>query len=89
VTGEVEGLLASHRRLVGPRRDPATLPANQYVVAASHTDRQTTLLVRTDEPIHDPSWAVEEINLEDLVLAYMGQARDAELPPRSGMGVVR
>jgi ABC-2 type transport system ATP-binding protein len=89
VTGEVGELLASHHRLIGPRRDPATLPANQYVVAASHTDRQSTLLVRTAEPIHDPAWTVEEIGLEDLVLAYMGQARDAAPLRRSGMGSLR
>jgi ABC-2 type transport system ATP-binding protein len=72
--GDVDELLATHRRLTGPRRDPATLPQSQQVIQASHTDRQSTLLVRTEEPIHDPAWAVEEISLEDLVLAYMGQA---------------
>src|SRR6266508_545397 len=48
VAGEVEELLATHHRLSGPRRDPARLPTDQQVVAASHTDRQTTLIVRTD-----------------------------------------
>jgi ABC-2 type transport system ATP-binding protein len=73
VAGEVEELLGSHHRLSGPRRDPARLPTDQHVVAASHTDRQTTLVVRTDAPIHDPAWAVSHISLEDLVLAYMGK----------------
>jgi ABC-2 type transport system ATP-binding protein len=71
--GDIETLLASHHRLTGPRRDPARLPSDQHVVAASHTDRQSTLLVRTDAPIHDPHWTVSELGLEDLVLAYMGQ----------------
>jgi ABC-2 type transport system ATP-binding protein len=71
---EVEDLLATHRRLTGPRKDPATLPQSQQVIQASHTERQSTLLVRTDEPILDPAWTVEEVSLEDLVLAYMGQA---------------
>jgi ABC-2 type transport system ATP-binding protein len=73
VAGEVEELLGSHHRLSGPRRDPARLPTDQHVVAASHTDRQTTLVVRADAPIHDPAWAVSRISLEDLVLAYMGK----------------
>jgi ABC-2 type transport system ATP-binding protein len=72
VAGAVEELLTSHQRLLGPRRDPARLPADQHVVAASHTDRQTTLIVRTDAPIHDPAWTVSQLGLEDLVLAYMG-----------------
>jgi ABC-2 type transport system ATP-binding protein len=76
VAGEVEELLATHHRLSGPRRDPTLLPTDQHVVAASHTDRQTTLIVRTDAPIHDPAWTVTQIGLEDLVLAYMGKSTD-------------
>jgi ABC-2 type transport system ATP-binding protein len=72
VAGAVEELLATHHRLSGPRRDPTRLPTDQHVVAASHTDRQTTLVVRTDAPIHDPAWTVSQLSLEDLVLAYMG-----------------
>jgi ABC-2 type transport system ATP-binding protein len=33
------------------------------------------LFVRSDGPISDPSWTVEAVNLEDVVLAYMGQGR--------------
>jgi ABC-2 type transport system ATP-binding protein len=71
LAGEVDDLLATHHRLTGPRRDPATLPAGQQVIEASHTDRQSTLIVRTSEPIHDPAWTVEQLSMEDLVLAYM------------------
>ena len=67
---------ASHRRLSGPRRDPRTLPSDQEVIEESHTDKQSTFLVRTDEPILDPAWTVKPVTLEDLVLAYMSQARD-------------
>jgi ABC-2 type transport system ATP-binding protein len=73
LAGDIDTLLATHRRLIGPRREPATLPAEQQVISASHTERQTTLLVRTAAPIYDPAWTVGEIGLEDLVLAYMGQ----------------
>jgi ABC-2 type transport system ATP-binding protein len=89
VTGEVEELLATHYRLTGARRDPASLPAGQQVVQASHTDRQGTLIVRSEGPIHDPAWTVEQISLEDLVLAYMSQAGEADRVRRSGLGVVR
>jgi ABC-2 type transport system ATP-binding protein len=74
IAGDVEELLASHHRLTGPRRDPARLPADQEIIEASHTDRQSTLLVRTSGPILDPAWTVEQIGLEDLVLAYMRRA---------------
>jgi len=83
--GDIDTLLATHHRLTGPRRDPARLPADQHVISASHTDRQSTLLVRTEAPILDPAWTVDQVGLEDLVLAYMGQSatdrRDAGRPP--------
>jgi ABC-2 type transport system ATP-binding protein len=74
VAGPVEELLAAHHLLSGPRRDPGTLPAGQQVISASHTDRQTTLLVRTSDEVLDPAWTAAEVGLEDLVLAYMNQA---------------
>jgi ABC-2 type transport system ATP-binding protein len=89
IAGPVEELLASHRRLTGPRRDPGTLPGNQQVIEARHTDRQSTLLIRTDAPILDPAWTVEEIGLEDLVLAYMGQAAAADRQRPTALGVVK
>jgi ABC-2 type transport system ATP-binding protein len=75
LAGEVDELLASHQLLTGARRDPGALPPSLHVVTASHTDRQSTILVRSDEPVLDPSWSVSQIDLEDLVLAYMGLAK--------------
>ena len=74
LTGPVDELVATHYRLTGPRCDPAALPPGWDVIEASHTDRQSTLLVRTDHPVMDPAWTVDQVDLEDLVLAYMAQA---------------
>lgn len=71
LAGPLDELLESHRLLTGSRRDPAKLPAEQRLVTASHTDRQSSLVVRTDAPVHDPSWTVNRLSLEDLVIAYM------------------
>ena len=87
VAGEVSALLASHHRLSGPRRGPGTLPASQEVIEESHTDKQSTLLIRTDEPVHDPSWTVRPVSLEDLVLAYMSRAGDDMPARRQRLGV--
>ena len=73
VSGDVDELLASHHRLVGPRGHGAQPPACQEVIDASHTERQTTLIVRSDGPILDPAWTIEPTSLEDLVLAYMSR----------------
>jgi ABC-2 type transport system ATP-binding protein len=74
VAGPVEDLLATHHLLSGPRRDPGSLPSGVQVISASHTDVQSTLLVRTSGRVLDPAWTVSEVGLEDLVLAYMSQA---------------
>jgi ABC-2 type transport system ATP-binding protein len=74
VAGPVDDLLAAHHLLSGPRRDPAALPGGLEVISASHTDVQSTLLVRTSGPVLDPAWTVSEVGLEDLVLASMRQA---------------
>ena len=77
VIGDVENLLATHHRLSGPLRDIDTLPADQQVVSAKHTDRQTTVLVRTETPILDPAWSIGQLSLEDLVLEYMSNPTTA------------
>jgi ABC-2 type transport system ATP-binding protein len=87
VAGEVSALLASHRRVSGPRRDPVTLPADQEVIEESHTGRQSTLLIRTSAPVHDPAWTVRPVSLEDLVLAYMGRSGETGAAYRPGLGV--
>jgi ABC-2 type transport system ATP-binding protein len=74
LAGEVDDLLASHYLLTGPRRDPTTLPASQQVITASHVGRQSSLLIRSEEPVHDPAWTVDPVGIEDLVIAYMSQA---------------
>jgi len=71
ISGDVEELVATHHRLTGPRRDVDTLPSNQQVISAKHTDRQTTVLIRTEAPILDPAWTVGQLTLEDVVLEYM------------------
>lgn len=71
LAGDVDGLLATHKVLVGARRDPDRLPTDQTVIQQSHTDRQSTFLVHTTKPVLDPTWTVSDVGLEDLVLAYM------------------
>jgi ABC-2 type transport system ATP-binding protein len=74
VAGDVEDLTANHFRLTGARRELADLPSGVNVIEASHTERQSTLIVRTDAPLDGTSCTIEQLTLEDLVLAYMSQA---------------
>jgi ABC-2 type transport system ATP-binding protein len=88
VAGEASALLASHHRLSGPRRDPGTLPASQEVIQESHTDKQSNLLIRTDELVLAPAWTVTPISLEELVLAYMSRAGDDTPVRRQRLGMM-
>jgi ABC-2 type transport system ATP-binding protein len=89
VAGEVDRLLAAHHLVTGPRRDPGALPGDWEIVSASHTDRQSTLLIRTDSPVHDPAWTVSQVSLEDVVLAYMSQAAGPEPGRKPALEVAR
>jgi ABC-2 type transport system ATP-binding protein len=80
--GNVERLLDSHRILMGPRRPLGTIRGVREIVRERHSGRQLTLLVTADEPIRDPSWTVEQVGLEELLLAYMAPERlPTQQPP--------
>src|ERR1700722_12888928 len=87
LAGETEALLATHHRLSGPRRDPRTLPERWEVIEESHAGKQSTLLVRTSEPVLDPAWTVRPVSLEDLVLAYVSQPGDAAGADLAGLEI--
>jgi ABC-2 type transport system ATP-binding protein len=89
LSGDVHDLLGSHHWLSGARRHPGSLPAGWEVIEESHTDKQSTFLVRTDGPILDPAWNVKPATLDDLILAYMGRGRTPGSEQGRGLGELR
>jgi ABC-2 type transport system ATP-binding protein len=75
---DIENVLVSHRMLVGPRRSVSDIERSIHVIKATHTSNQSRLVVRLDGPVLDPSWAISEVGLEDVILAYMSQ--EASVP---------
>jgi ABC-2 type transport system ATP-binding protein len=75
LAGNVEELLESHRLLTGARRPMGAIRGVREIVRERHSGRQLTLLVRADDPIIDPSWTVDSVSLEELLLAYMAPER--------------
>jgi ABC-2 type transport system ATP-binding protein len=69
--GDTDDLLASHKVLVGPRKDTSALEQAHTVVHQTTTGRQSTMLVRLDGPLIDPAYQAEDVGLEELVLGYM------------------
>ncbi len=72
LAGDIDDLLAEHRFITAPRIRPGQ-PIAHEVIARTDTARQTTLLVRGDRPVVDPTWSVARVGLEEMVLAYMAQ----------------
>jgi ABC-2 type transport system ATP-binding protein len=88
--GDTETLLAQHRILTGPRKDTAAIARTHAVVREDTTARQTTLLIRLNGPVIDPAWAVDQPNLEEIVLGYMsaGQASHGAGPAGARLSAI-
>ncbi|HET8626042.1 MAG TPA: ABC transporter ATP-binding protein [Thermomicrobiales bacterium] len=82
VADEIDRILATHKLLVGPRRDPEAVASVHHVLRCTHTGRETTLLVRTNGPVWDQGWEVHDLSLEEIVLAYLGQPSETQVAAR-------
>ena len=72
LSGPIEEIVAAHRVLTGPRMDPASVARMHSVIQQRHSERQTTLLVRANSHVYDACWQVGDVDLEEIVLAYLG-----------------
>lgn len=73
---DIEQVLKSHKLLVGKRQEVAS-NNNYAIIQQTHTAKETTMLVRLeDSKFHDPHWHMRDVDIEEIVLAYMGQKRD-------------
>jgi ABC-2 type transport system ATP-binding protein len=73
LVGPIDEIVAAHRLLTGPRSEAAELARRHDVVRQSHTERQTTLLVRANGHLYDARWTVHDLVMEEIVLAYLGR----------------
>ena len=72
LNGPIAEIVARHRLLTGPRSDAASVARVHDVIRESHTERQTSLLVRANGHVYDSCWEQHEVDLEEIVLAYLG-----------------
>jgi ABC-2 type transport system ATP-binding protein len=75
----IDEVLASHRLLTGPRAGAEDVARVRDVIRESHTERQTSLLVRANGHVYDARWELHEVDLEEIVLAYLGYGAPLEL----------
>jgi ABC-2 type transport system ATP-binding protein len=78
LVGPIEEILAMHRLLTGPRSEAADVARVHDVVRHSHTERQTTLLVRANGHVYDASWELHELDLEEIVVGYLDSGSRCE-----------
>jgi ABC-2 type transport system ATP-binding protein len=72
LAGPIDEIVAGHRLLTGPRTDAGAVARVHDVIRERHTERQTTLLVRANGHVYDADWELHEVDLEEIVLAYLG-----------------
>jgi ABC-2 type transport system ATP-binding protein len=93
LVGDIQEIGQTHKRLIGPRQQVDALAHVHTIIEQSQTERQTTVLVRANGPVFDPSWEVQGVSLEDIVLAYLGRPAGEHLASSSsahkGMEVVQ
>jgi ABC-2 type transport system ATP-binding protein len=83
---DIDRVLDRHRMLVGPRQRIGDVERSCRIVKVTQTANLTRALVQLDGPMIDPRWQVEEVGLEDIVLAYMGQDEVTSAGPLVSLG---
>jgi ABC-2 type transport system ATP-binding protein len=81
LVGDIAEIVRTHKRLTGAHRASGTIAGVAAIVEEYATPRQTQLLVRTDGPLTDSAWEVSDVNLEEIVLAYLGQSSGTSNEP--------
>jgi ABC-2 type transport system ATP-binding protein len=84
--GELDEVLGVHRILVGSAGTVSLTLDGATVISSITAGRQSTLVVRAEHPIIDPSWEVFEPTLDEIVLAYLradSLANETQIVPTS------
>jgi ABC-2 type transport system ATP-binding protein len=73
--GDIDELLAAHKRLTAFKQDAnvSALARAHRIVQRTDAARETSVVVEVDGAVLDPAWRVHDIDLEEIVLAYLGQ----------------
>ena len=73
---DINHALKSHKLLIGTHKD--SVESDSYtIIQQTDTAKETTLLVRLKDPkFRNPHWHIRDVDIEEVVLAYMGQRRN-------------
>ena len=79
VNEDVDTLLQTHRRILGPRPKAERLSTQDAVIQADFSEKQASLLIQLNGPILDLAWQIEAVHLEDIVLAYLTRSSEQRM----------
>jgi ABC-2 type transport system ATP-binding protein len=71
--GDMDDFARTHRLLVGPRIEAEELARMHHVIHATHTERQSSILISSNGHLHDSRWDVRTPGFEEIVLAYLAR----------------
>jgi ABC-2 type transport system ATP-binding protein len=74
--GALDTFEQTHKLLVGPRIEAEELARIRHVIQATHTNRQSSVLVKSNGHPFDPKWDVRAPGFEETVLAYLARQED-------------
>lgn len=72
--GDLDAFVEGHRLLIGPRQGSEEIARAHDVIAATHTERQTSLLVKTNGHPVGGEWDVRNPGFEEIVLGYLARS---------------
>jgi len=74
---DIDTVLKEHKLLIGSREHAKNVGEGISVIHETHTAKQSTLLVRLAKGAKLAGhWQKHEPNIEEIILAYMGQAKE-------------
>jgi ABC-2 type transport system ATP-binding protein len=74
ICADIDDLLASHKLVTAPARSSAVIDGEHHVVSTNRTAREVTMVLQCRGPLLGPEWRVDDLSLEEIVLAYLGRA---------------
>jgi ABC-2 type transport system ATP-binding protein len=79
---DIDEIVTAHKLLTAPTRDTAGLEGSHHVVSVDRTPRQVSVIARMGFGPLEDGWHVEDVGLEQIVLAYLGRHETRELVGR-------
>ncbi len=74
---DMDSIRATHKRLISHKLPVAPLAAHHEIIAELQGDHQTALIARLNGPLFATGWEMQDLPLEEIVLAYLERARTA------------